>query len=150
MQIKVYTLDAIGDVVAFEQQLRLEEPDTYFWDIDEAYVERVRQTFTDPRYQGAVSLLAYEDGKVIGRVDAVLLFSRFDGTAGAYLDWICVLKSHRHQGVAQALLEALGKQLKSQGVSTLIGIVAGNEEALRFCRAIPNAHIGDSGIWIKP
>lgn len=148
MQIKAYTADAIEDVLAFEWQLRLEEPDTYFWDIGETYTSRIRQTFADPRYQSAISLLAYEDTKVIGRIDAVILYSRFDGTVNAYLDWICVLKSRRHQGIAQTLLQDLCRQLKNQGVAELIGVVAGNEESLRFYRGIPNAKISDSGIWI--
>ena len=45
---------------------------------------------------------------------------------------------------------ALRKKLKSQGVDTLIGLIASNEEAQRFYRSLPNAQIRDEGIWITP
>lgn len=64
------------------------------------------------------------------------------------LDWICVIKSYRHRGVAQALMQTLGKELKAQGVDTLIGLIASNEDAQRFYRSLPWAAIKDEGIWI--
>ena len=88
------------------------------------------------------------DGKSVGRIDASLIYSRFDGSVKAYLDWICVIKSCRHKGVAQALMAALRKELKARGVDTLIGLIASNEEAQRFYRSLPNAQIRDEGIWI--
>ena len=88
------------------------------------------------------------DGVVAGRIDAVLLPSHFDGSVKAYLDWICVIKSYRHQGIAQALLDELKKQLKERGVTTLIALTASNEEAQRFYRSIPDSEMKDTGIWI--
>lgn len=64
------------------------------------------------------------------------------------LDWICVIKSNRHRGVAQALMQTLGKELKAQGVDALIGLIASNEDAQRFYRSLPWAAIKDEGIWI--
>ena len=74
--------------------------------------------------------------------------SHFDGSTKAYLDWICVIKSYRHKGVAQALMQTLRKELKAQGIDTLIGLIASNEDAQRFYRNLPNAEIKDEGIWI--
>lgn len=66
-----------------------------------------------------------------------------------YLDWICVLKSSRHKGVAQALMAHLRKVLKeTYHVDTLIGLIAANEDAQRFYRSLENALIRDEGIWI--
>lgn len=85
----------------------------------------------------------------MGRIDACLIPSHFDGSVKAYLDWICVLKSCRHTGVAQALMGHLRKGLKEQcHVDTLIGLIAGNPEAQRFYRSLPNSLIRDEGIWI--
>ncbi|MBQ6147054.1 MAG: GNAT family N-acetyltransferase, partial [Clostridia bacterium] len=66
----------------------------------------------------------------------------------AYLDWICVIKSYRHRGVAQALLARFRQELKERGVDTLIALTAGNEEAQRFYKRVPDAILRDTGIWI--
>lgn len=148
MEIKQYTIDRIDDVIAFEQNLRKEE-DFWGWKIDEDYIRAVKASFADRRFDGAVSYLAYADGQVIGRIDASLITSHFDGSIKAYLDWICVLKSFRHKGAAQALMAHLRKELKEQyHVDTLIGLIAGNPEAQSFYRSIENALIRDEGIWI--
>ena len=40
------------------------------------------------------------------------------------------------------------KELKEQGVDTLIGLIASNNDAQRFYRNLPNSEIRDEGIWI--
>lgn len=142
-----YTRARISDVISFEQQLRHEE-DFWGWAIDEKYISDVAASFDDPSFAAALSFLAYADGRVVGRIDASLLPSHFDGSTKAYLDWICVLKSQRHRGVAQALMRHLRETLKSRGVTTLVGLIAANDEAQRFYRALPDALIRDEGIWI--
>lgn len=77
------------------------------------------------------------DGKVVDRIDSTKIYSHFDGSAKAYWDWICVIKSCRHKGVAQALMQTLRKELKNQGVDTLIGLIASNEDTQRFYRNLP-------------
>lgn len=119
------------------------------WAIDDAYIASVKASFEDPQFRNSVSLLAYDGGRVIGRIDSSLICSHFDGSIKAYLDWICVLKSQRHRGTAQTLMSELCKILKSEyGVDTLIGLIASNPEAQRFYRSLPNALIRDEGIWI--
>lgn len=142
-----YTEREIPDVLAFERALRAEEDD-WGWQIDEAYIRDVSASFHDGRFANALSFLAWQDGRVIGRIDAVLLPSHFDGFVKAYLDWICVLKSRRHQGAAQKLLAALREALKARSVDTLIALTASNDEAQRFYRAIPDSAMHDVGIWI--
>ena len=89
------------------------------------------------------------DSKVVGRIDASLIPSHFDGSVKAYLDWICVIKSYRHKGVGQALMCQLRKTLKEEyNVDTLIGLIASNEEAQRFYKSLEKAMIRDQGIWI--
>ena len=147
IEIRPYTEADIPAVLAFERQLREEEAD-WGWEIDEAYIRAVTASFHDRLFQSALSLLAFRGGRVVGRIDAVLLPSHFDGSVKAYLDWICVLKSCRHQGVGQALISTLRERLKSLGVDTLIGLTASNEEAQRFYRAVPESRMRDVGIWI--
>jgi GNAT superfamily N-acetyltransferase len=108
----------------------------------------VTASFRDRRFDNALSFLAWQEGRVIGRIDAVLLPSHFDGSVKAYLDWICVLQSCRHQGAAQALLSTLRQELKVLGVDTLVALTAANEEAQRFYKAVPDSVMRDVGIWI--
>lgn len=142
-----YTEERIEDVLDFERRLRDEE-DFWGWEIDGAYIAAVQQSFRDPRFAHSLSLLAYTDGKVAGRIDSTLICSRFDGSIKAYLDWVCVLKSQRHKGTAQALMAELRRQLRAAGADTLIGLIAANPDAQRFYHSLENANIRDEGIWI--
>ena len=146
--IKPYAKDKIPDVVDFENRLR-EEEDFWGWEIDEAYVKSVEKSFEDSTFDNAISLLAYDNEKVVGRIDSTLIASRFDGSKKAYLDWICVIKSYRHNGVAQRLLSELKEILKSKDIDTLIALTAANEEAQSFYKSIPDSEMHDIGIWIS-
>ena len=147
IKIVQYTREQIPDVVAFEKQLRVEE-DVWGWEIDDAYIKSVTDSFDDPRFQNALSLLAYFGEQVVGRIDVVRIPSYFDGTVKAYLDWICVLKSARHKGVAQALMNEMRSRLKAEGIDTLIALTASNDEAQRFYKSVPDSSMHDVGIWI--
>jgi len=147
MEIVRYTKDRMDDVLDFERRLR-EEENFWGWEIDEAYIRKVEASFDDPAFDASVSLLAYRDGKVIGRIDSAIIASRFDGSKKAYLDWICVIRSCRHQGAAQQLLQALRQTLKDMGVDTLIALTAANEEAQSFYRKVHDSVMRDTGIWI--
>lgn len=147
MEIVRYTRDRIDDVLDFERRLR-EEENFWGWEIDEAYIRKVKGSFDDPAFEDSVSLLAYQDGRVIGRIDSAIIASHFDGSKKAYLDWICVIKSCRHQGMAQRLMGALRQTLKDMGVDTLIALTAANEEAQSFYRKVPDSIMRDTGIWI--
>lgn len=145
--VRPYKKENIPDVVRFEQRLRQEE-DFWGWQIDENYMEAVERSFDDPAFDGAISLLAYCGAEVVGRIDAAVIASRFEGKQQAYLDWICVLKSFRHQKVAQQLMAHLRSACKARGIETLVALTAANDEAQRFYRSIENAKMHDTGIWI--
>ena len=149
MTVIPYTIDKIPDVIDFENRLREEEP-FFCWDVGEKYQSDVAKSFSDPRFDDCISLLAEENGRIVGRIDATLLPSRFDGSVKAYLDWICVIKSSRHRGVAQSLMNALRQELRARGVDTLIALIAANEEAQRFYRSLNGAEIRDEGLWLTP
>ena len=127
--------------------LREEEAD-WGWVIDDAYIAQVQKSFEGDTFRDALSFLAYLDGQAVGRIDACLIRSHFDGSTKAYLDWICVINSYRHRGVAQALLARLRQELKARGVDTLIALTASNEEAQRFYKQVPDSILRDTGIWI--
>ena len=149
LEIKELEKTDVKRVIAFERELRVQEPDPYFWEPDEAYEKQLENSFDDPRFNTALSHIALRDGRVIGRIDAAVITSRSDASCfGVYLDWICVLKSERHLGVARALLEALRTECKKRGAGLLIALTAANEEAQRFYKGVENASIHDTGIWI--
>ena len=149
-EIKSLEKDDIQKVIDFEWELRKQEPDTYYWEPDETYARQLEKSFDDPRFNTAMSFIALSDNKVIGRIDATLLSSRSDASCySAYLDWICVLKSERHNKVAQALLAALRAECKEQGVGVLIALMANNDEAQSFYKKVEDASIHDTGIWIN-
>ena len=149
-EIKEFEKEDIQKVIAFELELRKQEPDTYYWEPDEAYEKQLERSFDDPRFNTALSLIALKDNRVIGRIDASLISSRSDATCfSAYLDWICVLKSERHHRTAQALLNALRTKCKEQGVGLLIALMAKNDEAQNFYKNMEDASIHDTGIWIN-
>ena len=147
IKIELYTKERIPDVLAFEKQLRAEE-DVWGWEIDDAYIKSVTDSFDDPRFQNALSLMAYIGEQVVGRIDVVRIPSYFDGTVKAYLDWICVLKSARHKGVAQALMNEIRSRLKAEGIDTLIALTPSNDAAQRFYKSVPDSSMHDIGIWI--
>ena len=139
----------IEKVIEFEIELRRQEPDTYFWEPDETYAKQLEASFDDPRFNTALSFIALKDDIVIGRIDASVITSHSDASCfSVYLDWICVLKSERHNKVGQALLDALRDECKKQGAGLLIALTANNEEAQRFYKNVKGASMHDTGIWI--
>ena len=146
IEIKDYTEDRFDDVMRFEKELRADE--SWGWEIDDAYMNSVRKSFRDDSFRDSISLLAYAEGRVIGRIDSSMIRSHFDGSTKAYLDWICVLKSCRHQGAAQELMRELRKRLKERGVDTLIALTAPDDDAQNFYRSLPDSMMRDVGIWI--
>ncbi|MBQ8954450.1 MAG: GNAT family N-acetyltransferase [Clostridia bacterium] len=148
-EIKAFEKEDIAKVIAFEQELRIQEPDTYYWEPDETYKRQLEQSFSDQRFNTALSFIALKEKKVVGRIDASLISSRSDASCfSAYMDWICVLKSERHNQVAQALLKALRDECKKLGVGVLIALMANNDEAQRFYKNVEDATIHDTGIWM--
>ena len=149
-EIKMLEKEDVQKVITFEYELRRQEPDTYYWEPDETYKRQLEMSFDDERFNTAMSFIAMKENQVIGRIDASVLASRSDASCcSAYLDWICVLKSERHNKVAQALLSKLRSECKARGIGVLIALMASNEEAQSFYHRVEDASIHDTGIWIE-
>ena len=87
LEIRKMERKDVEKVLAFERELRRQEPDTYFWEPDEAYAQQLERSFEDPRFQTAISYIALRDERVIGRIDASLISSRSDAACfSAYMD----------------------------------------------------------------
>lgn len=149
LQAVVLTKELLPALFRYEKRLSEEEPGFYHWTEETDYQDKVKASFDDRQYDNALSFVAVTDaGDIVGRIDASLIPTHFDGSIKCYLDWICVLKSWRHKGVAQMLMSSLRKELKGRGVDTLVGLIATNDEAQRFYRSMRGAIIRDEGIWI--
>ncbi len=147
--IEKLTEAMLPSLFEFERRLSVEEPGYYRWTEEPDYQDNVRASFHDPRYESAISFVAAAaTGEIVGRIDASLIPTYFDGSMKCYLDWICVLKSWRHKGVAQALMAGLRRELAARNIDTLVGLIAANDEAQRFYRSMQGAMIRDEGIWI--
>ena len=65
--VKEFEIGDVGRVIAFERELRRQEPDTYYWEPDAAYRKQLEQSFEDERFRNALSFIAVKEDKVIGR-----------------------------------------------------------------------------------
>ena len=72
-KIKEFEKDDIDKVIAFENELRKQEPDTYYWEPNETYRKQLEQSFEDQRFKTSMSFIAVKENKVIGRIDASLI-----------------------------------------------------------------------------
>ena len=130
MEIKKYIAARIDDVVEFERAIRREE-DFWGWDIDEAYGKAVRESFDDPKFANAVSLLAYEGGRVVGF--ACLAFG-VEPTYGVieqgrwlgqgeygFLHRVAVDPAAKGRGAAGLFFDELKRQARERGVKIIRG-----------------------------
>ena len=96
MEIITYTKELIPDVLQFEHDLRAEE-NFWGWEIDEKYIADVTKSFEDPAFANSISLLAYMDGKVVGRIDSTKICSHFDQA----VQWLQGLLARRRTAAAR-------------------------------------------------
>ena len=72
--IKRLEKDDVHKVIAFELELRKQEPDTYYWEPDEAYRRQLEASFDNARFNTSMSFIAVEEDQVIG--ESMLLLSQ--------------------------------------------------------------------------
>ena len=86
INIKQFKKEDINKVIDFEKELRRQEANTYFWNIDEDYKTKVLNTFGDKNFDNALTFLAMDDNDVIGRIDVSLIVSRCNN-----INCICII-----------------------------------------------------------
>ena len=67
----------------------------------------------------------------------------------AYVDWVYVLKAHRHKGIAQMLFAELEKDCKKHNIDQYYLIRATNEAADRFYKNFQDAALNEAPILRK-
>ena len=124
-----------------------QEPDMMLIEhIDE---NAIRNRIDDPFYQSKKSILAIENGEVIGRIEYHFYGCLQDGYRMAYVDWVYVLKSYRRNGVAQSLFREFEKDCTNNSINQYYLIRATNKEAERFYKSFDNAKLNNQPILRK-
>lgn len=124
-----------------------EEPDEMMTDVlDE---DGIRSRIAAPFFQKTTSILAIEDGGVIGRIEFHFYGCIQDGYKMAYVDWVYVLPKHRHRGVAQNLFKEFEKECAEFGINQYYLIRSEENESDRFYHAFSNATLSTEPILRK-
>lgn len=114
-----------------------DEPNKMVADCVEA--EEIRQRIRDSFYTKTKSILAIENGKVIGQIEYHFYGCIQDGTKMAYVDWVHVLLAHRKRGVATSLFEQFENDCIQNDINQYYLIRSENESAKTFYDKFENA-----------
>lgn len=109
----------------------------------------IRNRISDPFYNKTASILAKENGKIVGRIEYHFYGCIQDGHRMAYVDWVYVLKAYRHKGIAQKLFAEFEKDCIKNGIHQYYLIRATNEEADRFYKHFIGVELNESPLLRK-
>lgn len=139
MEFRKLTAETVDAFLSYLHRAMEEEPDEMTADtVDEA---GIRSRVLDPFYQNTVSILAMDDGTVLGRIEYHFYGCMQDGYRMAYVDWVYVLKAHRHKGIARSLFRAFEADCAAHQIDQYFLIRAENPDADRFYQSFENAHL---------
>ena len=147
MIFEILNRDNVDGYLAYLKKAMEQEPDGMTAEFfDEA---GIRARVDDPFFQKTTSILALQDGAVIGRIEYHFYGCMQDGYKMAYVDWVYVLPEHRHQGVAQALFREFEKACADFGIHQYYLIRSEKPEVDRFYRAFAGAELSTEPILRK-
>ena len=152
MNILHLTVSNVDLLAEFERKARISEPDIFLAQFDKnSFLSQTLDALNNPLYASAKCLMCEDENlSVIGRLDFAILPSlSFGGNLRVYVDWVYVLKEHRHVGVAQFLFEAMENHLKKMEIDEYFLVMAENEEAQSFYRGFKNAEINKQVLLTK-
>ena len=152
MNIMMLSALNLDKLVEFEKKARISEAEIFLEDFDEAkFAHETLNALESPHFASARCLMcADENGNVLGRLDFSMLSSlAFGGDLRAYVDWVYVLKEHRHKGVAQFLFKKMEAYLTAHDTNEYFLIAAENDEAQNFYRSLESANIEKQNILTK-
>ncbi len=139
MTFQKLNAENIGLYIEYLRQALKEEPDMMWIDaVDEA---ALRERICDPLYQNTPSILAIDDGRVVGRIEYHFYGCLQDGYRMAYVDWLYVLKGYRHRGIAQRLFDEFELECLEHRIDQYFLIRAENPEADSFYSAREHAEL---------
>ncbi len=130
MIFEILNNDNVEDYIAYLKIAMSEEPDMMTADkVDE---QGIKSRISDPFFNRTTSILAKENGMVVGRIEYHFYGCMQDGYRMAYVDWVYVLKAYRHKGIAQKLFTEFERDCVQNNINQYYLIRATNEEANRF------------------
>lgn len=142
MEYRVLNEQTVDMYLAYLKEALQEEPELMWTEtVDEA---GIRQRVRDPFFRQTTSLLAVEDGQVLGRIEYHFYGCIQDGFRMAYVDWVYVRREYRHRGIAQGLFREFEDQCREKHIDQYFLIRAENPGADRFYGAFENAQLGSS------
>ena len=139
--MKYEKLDS-SNVEIYIEYLRLamqKEPVEMTTDLIDA--EKIRNNLQDPFYQQSTSILAIDDGKVLGRIEYHFYGCIQDGHRMAYVNWIYVLPEARHKGIAQKLFSLFEEECMKNDIDQYRLIRSTNPNADKFYHSFKDAEL---------
>ena len=147
MEYRKLNADTVDGYLTYLEKAIAEDPER-MW-VEAVDVDGIRQRVSDPFYQATTSILAVEDGRVLGRLEYHFYGCMQDGYRMAYVDWVYVLKEHRHKSIAQGLFREFEKCCCENRIDQYFLIRAENPDADRFYGAFRDAQLQDLPILRK-
>ncbi len=130
MLFEKLNLDNVEDYITYLKTAMCEEPDKMTAEkLDE---KGIKSRISNPFFNRTTSILAKENSMVVGRIEYHFYGCMQDGCKMAYVDWVYVLKSYRHKGIAQMLFKEFERECAQNNIDQYYLIRATNEEASRF------------------
>ena len=115
MEFQILGPDNVKLYIEYLKSAMAKEPEMMTTEVldEEGIMERIQ----DPFYLNTKSVLAIENGRVVGRIEYHFYGCMQDGYHMAYVDWVYVLPEYRHQGIAQKLFGELEKDCKARDIN---------------------------------
>lgn len=142
MIFEILNKDNVEDYIAYLKIAMSEEPDMMTAEkVDE---QGIKSRISDPFFNRTTSILAKENGMVVGRIEYHFYGCIQNGYRMAYIDWVYVLKAYRHKGIAQKLFAEFEKDCVQNNINQYYLIRAINEEANRFYEHFEDVQLEDT------
>lgn len=147
MTFEILNQSNVEDYIAYLRIAMSEEPDKMTAEsIDEP---GIKNRVSDSFFGRTTSILAREDGRVVGRIEYHFYGCMQDGYKMAYVDWVYVLRAYRHKGIAQMLFHEFEKDCVQNDIDQYYLIRAVNEEAGRFYCHFEDAQLSETPLLRK-
>ena len=141
MEFQILGPDNVKLYIEYLKSAMAKEPEMMTTEVldEEGIMERIQ----DPFYLNTKSVLAIENGRVVGRIEYHFYGCMQDGYRMAYVDWVYVLPEYRHQGLAQKLFGELEKDCKARDINQYYLIRATNHDADKFYHGFEDAALSE-------
>ena len=147
MVFEILGKENVQEYIDYLKTAMSEEPELMTADsVDE---KGIKDRVLDPFYRKTTSVLAKIDGKVVGRIEYHFYGCMQDGSKMAYVDWVYVLKTYRHRGIAQGLFSEFEKHCVKNEINQYYLIRGTNQNADKFYRHFTDAELSESPILRK-